>query len=149
MSRVHEAFRVAQQALQVRLQLRLEQALHPFHLVIAMFSRQPHAVRLETGLRADEAALAQGFQCTRGALIQADLVVAHVDTKAQHAAGADEAGDADLEDHAFFYLLLRHPVVEMGQRRHQQRPDTGIIVLTPSLVELLGGKLPKLCCIHA
>jgi hypothetical protein len=23
----------------------------------------------------------------------------------------------DLEDHAFFDLLLRHPVVEMGQRR--------------------------------
>jgi hypothetical protein len=125
-----------------------EQALYTFHLVLAVLAGQPHAVGLEADLRADQAALAQGLQGARGGLVQADLVVTHVDAEAQHAAGADETGDPYLEDHALLYLLLRHPVAEMGQRRHQQIPDEGIVVLPSPCVELLGGKLPQLGCVH-
>ena len=91
-----------------------EQALHPLHLVLAMLVGQPHAVRFETDLGADEAALAQGLQSTRGSLIQPYLVIAHVDAEAEHGSRADETGDADLEDDAFLYFLLCHPVAEMG-----------------------------------
>ena len=91
-----------------------EHALHPFHLILAVLAGQPHAIRLEAGFGADEAALAQGLQSTRGSLIQPYLVIAHVDAEAEHGSRADETGDADLEDDAFLYFLLCHPVAEMG-----------------------------------
>ncbi|MNV59356.1 hypothetical protein D3C71_1517750 [compost metagenome] len=109
---------------------------------------QPHGIGLEARLGADEAALAQGLQRARGGLIEPYLVVAHVDAEAEHGSRADEAGYADLEDDAFLYFLLCHPVVEMGQRGHQQLPDQWIVILPSPLVELFGRQLPQLGRIH-